>query len=449
MRILQFTAENFKRIRIVEIVPRSRVTQITGRNGQGKTSVLDALWALFGGKAAVPEKPVRKGADRSRLRAVIGDDDGKPLLIATRTIGQDRSTALTIEAAPGSSRPAGTPQAILDTLIGQMTFDPLAFIHADKKTQTDTLRTLVDLGDVNLEAENAAIEHEYAERTDLNRKSKDLRAQAANFSYSPNLPADRIDEQEILGRIETANAQNKDLNRIAEEKRNLGSALANATTALDNNQRGIADFSARIEQLESELRRWRGNLEAGRAIENKLIADVDQAQQAFDAAPDPQMIDTQPTLEELQRAQLTNREIDRRTRARELEAEYVDADRRAAHLTRSIEDRRERKRIALAAAKMPVAGLSFDEQGVTFAGIPLEQLGEAEQIRVGVALAMASNPKLRAVPIARGESLDDEALEMIEKLAEEHNFQVFMARVDTSGKVGIVLHDGVVEKVNE
>src|ERR1700727_1620012 len=111
MRILQFAVENFKRIRIVEIVPTKRVTQLTGKNGQGKTSVLDALWALFAGKKGIPEKPVRRGADKSRLRAGVGDDDGKPLLIATRTIAPDRTTTLSVEAAPGAERIAGTPQA--------------------------------------------------------------------------------------------------------------------------------------------------------------------------------------------------------------------------------------------------------------------------------------------------------------------------------------------------
>ena len=41
MRILKLTAENVKRLKVVEITPRGDLVQISGRNGQGKTSVLE------------------------------------------------------------------------------------------------------------------------------------------------------------------------------------------------------------------------------------------------------------------------------------------------------------------------------------------------------------------------------------------------------------------------
>ena len=35
------------------------------------------------------------------------------------------------------------------------------------------------------------------------------------------------------------------------------------------------------------------------------------------------------------------------------------------------------------------------------------------------------------------------------EMAEEHDFQLILFKVDTSGKVGIVLEDGLVAAVNE
>jgi DNA polymerase III epsilon subunit-like protein len=55
MKIVKLTAENVKRLRAVEITPDDTVQIVTGRNAQGKTSVLDAIWlALCGGPVVDP-----------------------------------------------------------------------------------------------------------------------------------------------------------------------------------------------------------------------------------------------------------------------------------------------------------------------------------------------------------------------------------------------------------
>ena len=514
MRILSFTAENFKKLRVVEIVPKGTVTTITGRNGQGKTSVLDALWALFAGKKAIPEKPVRRGAEKSKLQATLGDDDGKPFLIAKRVISGDRTTSLTIEAARGAERPAGTPQAVLDALIGEMSFDPVEFIRmggdaAGKKRQIEILRSVVKL-DVDLDELNNETRLDYGERTNVNRKIDELRAQVNAMIISPGLPRERVDEEAIRTRKRAANEENAKLAQRIVDKQNLANALQNAEQAAERHSELIKRTTAELQEaeerhprlmadlakaqqvasalpaliataqelkaqvveyaLEDAARATRGYCQAktteGASLvdaiteKRKVLQAADQqqrgvqtavaaAREAYEAAPGGETIDVQQLDEELERAQLTNREIGKRERRDELEREIQQQQAESARLTRAMEAREERKKAALRGAKMPVDGLTFDEAGVFFKGIPLEQLGEAEQIRVGCALAMAANPKLRCVPIAHGESLDDESLALIEALAEEHNFQIFMARVDTSGKVGIVLEDGMVQAVNE
>jgi hypothetical protein len=97
---------------------------------------------------------------------------------------------------------------------------------------------------------------------------------------------------------------------------------------------------------------------------------------------------------------------------------------------------------------MPVEGLTFDENQVLFRGVPLEQMGEAEQILICTRIAMSENPKLRVLPILHGESMDDAMLVKLEEIAEEMDFQILMSLVDTSGKVGFVIEDGMVKTEN-
>ncbi len=75
-------------------------------------------------------------------------------------------------------------------------------------------------------------------------------------------------------------------------------------------------------------------------------------------------------------------------------------------------------------------------------GVPLTQASDAEQLRASLAIAMALNPKLRVIRVRDGSLLDSNAMKIIAEMAETKDFQVWIERVDDSGKVGFVLEDG-------
>ena len=66
------------------------------------------------------------------------------------------------------------------------------------------------------------------------------------------------------------------------------------------------------------------------------------------------------------------------------------------------------------------------------------------RLRVGIALAMKSNPRLRVLRIRDGSLLDDASMATVAEMAEANDFQVWIERVDTSGRVGFVVEDGSV-----
>ena len=165
MKILGLVAENFKKIRVIEINPQGNLVQITGKNGQGKTSVLDSLWfALLGPKANL-EKIVRKGAEKCTVKLDLGE------LIVTRNESANSATP-TLKVQPAKGTTAwDTPQAMLDSLLGELTFDPLEFIHLTPKEQVEMLRKMSKL-DLDVEGINTANKKDYDERTILNREEK-------------------------------------------------------------------------------------------------------------------------------------------------------------------------------------------------------------------------------------------------------------------------------------
>ncbi len=104
-----------------------------------------------------------------------------------------------------------------------------------------------------------------------------------------------------------------------------------------------------------------------------------------------------------------------------------------------------KKADALAKVKFPIDGLGFDDSGVTFYGVPFVQASAAEQLRVSAALAMATDPELRILQVRDGSLLDSDSMAVLEELAAEHDFQVWVEVVDESGSLGIVIEDGSVK----
>ena len=193
MRIVRLTAENVKRLKAVEIQPNGDVVVIAGRNGQGKTSVLDSIWFALGGGAAQKgtQRPIRDGEEQAQVTLDLGD------LVVTRTWKGDKSV-LTVGTQDGATY--NSPQTLLDKLIGRLSFDPLAFTQQDERSQ---LATLLDLVELPFDPDELAAKRKtlYDQRTEVGREIKALEGQLVGLPEASNLPmversaADILEEQ--------------------------------------------------------------------------------------------------------------------------------------------------------------------------------------------------------------------------------------------------------------
>jgi DNA repair exonuclease SbcCD ATPase subunit len=430
-------------LRVVEINPKGRVIQITGKNGQGKSSVIDAIWAGLVGSKAIPEKPVRRGAQKAKIKIDLGE------FKVIRTINEEGGHTLTVENAKGTK--VTSPQAMLDGLLGELTFDPLGFIAKAanettpmlRKRQIETLRKVAKI-ELDIDALNAADAKDYESRTQINRDIKQLEVEVAGITVQEGLPKEKLSEADVLAKLQGANAENQAAQEQFKAKQRLSDASTAARRAIEDNNRAHAQIKDEMVELEAKLIELRLLLEqCEKAKINVLLPNLEQADKAYADAPAGELVDVTALTQELQTVQLTNREIDKRSRREDREKQLRLKRQRADSLTRAIEDRTEQKRTAMQTATMPVAGLTFDENNVMFNGIPIDQLGEGEQIRISTAIAMAANPDLRILRILHGEALDDDSLAILAEMAEANDFQIWMAKVDSSGRVGIVMEDGM------
>lgn len=425
MKIVQFTAENLKKLRAVEIKPDGSIVQITGRNGSGKSSVLDAIFYALAGAKDLPKQPIRKGEQSARVRLDLGE------LIVTRRFTSSGST-LTVEGTNGARFPS--PQRMLDDLLGAICFDPLAFTRMDPRQQFDMLRQVVKL-DVDIDALNGANLRDYEARTEVNRRLKALRAQAAAITVPADLPAQPVNISALLAEMQSAGEANAQL-----EKRKAGRAQArrDADEKMSAATRQREEAARLRKQADECDMRARAFEDDARAIDKKLD----------EAPPLPEPVDTSAMVAQIEDGRRLNAQIEQREKRERIEAEAKKAEDESSALSAAMEARRDEKTAAIARAKMPVEGLSFGDGHVIYRDLPFDQASTAEQLRVSVAIAMAANPKLRVLRIREGSFLDDDSFAVLAEMAQASDYQVWMESVrgigDQSPKV--VMEDGAVRE---
>lgn len=396
MKIISLTAENVKRLKAVEITPDGTMQVITGRNAQGKTSVLDAIWLALGGGTASREtaRPIREGEDTARVTLDLGD------LTVVRTWKGDKTT-LAVTAADGAKY--SSPQKVLDALVGRLSFDPLEFTRLSARDQRDALLDVVDI-DVDLAQLDGQRRTVFDERTEVGRQLKGL---GEIPRLDPSVPAAEVSASDLIEQI---------------------SAAARVADTREQSKR-------RVTSLEEEVNRLSTALKAAREQLAAAWADVEQHQEA---------VDVDALREQLAGIEETNRAVREQAehRRRAAEADRLTEERDA--LTARIDALDKKKADALAAASFPVDGLGFDEDGVTYQGVPFSQASSAEQIRVSLAMAMSLNPKLRVIRILDGSLLDADSLELVRQMATDSDYQVWVERVADGSGVGVVIEDGEV-----
>lgn len=411
MRIISLTAENVKRLRAVEITPDGDVVIVAGRNAQGKTSVLDAIWFALGGGPAQRDtvRPIRDGETDAFAEVDLGD------LVVTRTWSGDKTT-LAVRSGDGARY--SSPQKMLDELVGRLSFDPLGFAQLDARKQLAAMLEVVDLpfDPTQLAATRLG---KFEDRTEVNREIKQLDARLeAMPPINDAIPKEEQSASDVVEQLTKAQAWEQDCRaaerRDEEQERRLVAAQQELAAAQSDRQRAFAEMHAA----------WA----VGQSQPGIVSPEYDVA--ALTARL--------TGIEELNGAIRLNREADALARRR---AELSSA---AHGLGKEIEGIDEYKRVSLEQADMPVPGLGFDDDGVTYQGVPFKQCSSAEQLRVSVAVAMALNPKVRVIRISDGSLLDSDSMRLIAGMAADRDFQVWVERVDESGEVGVVIEDGMV-----
>lgn len=408
MKIIKLSSENIKKLVAVEITPTGDVVKIEGRNDAGKSSVLDSIAMALGGAALIPGVPVRQGQKAGKITVDLGE------MIITRTITASGGGSLTVENTQGAR--FKSPQAMLDKLLGALTFDPLAFEREKPAAQADILRALVGLDVSDLDGQRLRL---YEDRTLKNRDVKALQVHVDSvITYS-----DAPDQEISIAALATALQQ-------AEQ---LQAAATGATKELDA-------FKAQVLRLKDVLHR----AEADRDLARVAFEAADQAVMRTEAALDAhnhavqvaietaeaaaaRVPDTAAIRQTVREAEAVNLQVRTNAQAKAARKMLDDAEAESKALTGQIDQLDAAKAAKIAVAAFPVVGLSISAEGaVLFNGLPFEQASTSARLRVSVAIGLALNSQLKILLVRDGALLDSENLALIAEMATAAGAQVWL-----------------------
>lgn len=434
--IVRLTASNVKRLKAVTISPDGKMVVVGGKNGAGKSSVLDSIAMVLGGKGEVPQVPVRKGADSAEI---IAELDG---IVIRRTIGTDGSSALDIREKDemGKLGPKmASPQSILDKLTGKLTFDPLAFTRLEPRQQGDALRKLVGL---DLTEHDAGRKKLFDERTVLNAEIARLRALVNSMPVHKDVPDEVVSVDGIMEELAEAQTLSKKAAELHEAQMDAERSVKSMGRLAESTREVISGIEAEIKRLTASLEKEQVAL--GQQLDS-LVKLTKQAEEAKVAAATITVPDLSTFQQKLKDAQSANAKIAENNARNKVVTDGRAAVEKADSMTRQLAYMDAKRAEIIASAKYPVQGLEFSDGGVVFNGVPLNQASSAEQLRVSVAIAAAMNPQLKVMLVRDGSLLDANGLTLLGELAEKHDLQVWVERVGEGAECSVIIEDGEVQ----
>lgn len=403
IKINELLIENVKRVKAVQFEPSADgLTIIGGRNGQGKTSVLDAIaWAL-GGNNYKPTVPERDGAlVPPNLHIELSNG-----LVVER---KGKNGTLKVTDPEGNK----SGQQLLNEFVSTLALDLPKFINGSDKDKADSLLKILGIGDVLAQLDTKENQL-YAQRTEVGRIADRKKKAADEMPMYPNVPKEPVSATELIKEQQEILARNGENERKRQDAARYEQILANAQIAFD-------EAKAALQKAEQDCLTARKSAED---LHDESTAELEKNLAEIEA------------LNIKIRANSTKEAAE--VEANNLQQEYDG-------LTGQIESVREERNKLLDSAELPLQGLSVKDGKLIYNGLPWDGMSGSDQLKVATAIVRKLNPQCGFVLMDKLEQMDLETLQEFGAWLKQEGLQVIATRVSTGDECSIIIEDGMVK----
>ena len=403
VKINELLIENVKRVKAVQFEPSADgLTIIGGRNGQGKTSVLDAIaWAL-GGNNYKPSVPERDGAlVPPNLHIELSNG-----LIVER---KGKNSTLKVTDPNGNK----SGQQLLNEFVSTLALDLPKFINGSDKDKADSLLKILGIGDV-LSQLDTKENQLYAQRTEVGRIADRKKKAADEMPMYPNVPKEPVSATELIKEQQEILARNGENERKRQDAARYERMLAETQIAFD-------EAKAALQKAEQDCLTARKSAED---LHDESTAELEKNLAEIEA------------LNIKIRANSTKEAAE--VEANNLQQEYDG-------LTEQIESIREERNKLLDSAELPLPGLSVKDGKLIYNNMPWDGMSGSDQLKVATAIVRKLNPQCGFVLMDKLEQMDLETLQEFGAWLKQEGLQVIATRVSTGDECSIIIEDGMVK----
>lgn len=414
IKINEFQLENVKRIKAVSLCPTENgLTIIGGKNGQGKTSVLDAIaWALGGAKFA-PTTAMREGSVLPpALKVTLSNG-----LTVERT---GKNSTLKVTDAQGNKG----GQQLLDEFIEELALDLPKFMQASNREKAQTLLQIIGVGEelAKLEMEETKL---YNERHGIGVIADQKKKFALEMPFYEGVPKDIITASELIQKQQAILYRNGE-NQKKREK------VQEYSQRLEMLRKSIEDAEFKLHQMREDYS----------ATEENFRIAMSSAEQLVDEST----AEIERSLSEIDATNVKIRaNLDREKASIEADTYKEKYDK----LTENIEDIRKQKQDLLSGADLPLDGLMVENGELKYKGFAWDNMSASEQLKVATAIVRKLKPQCGFVLIDKLEQMDSDTLTEFGKWLEENELQAIATRVSTGEECSIIIEDGQAQEKEE
>lgn len=460
---------------ITETELDGRSVELTGGNGVGKTSVIDALrYALTNNSDR--NIIVKQGETEGEI--LIETDTGLSINRKKRTEKSD------YKSVKENGREIMGPENFLKQLFTPLQLDPVAFTLMDEKSKNRAILDLIEFDwDLNYIREKfgevpAWVNYEqnilevlsdmqsengewFKERQNVNRDIRNKQAFIEDIAKDipENYQAEKWESYDLGGAYKKLE-QMKEINSRIERAKLFHSSYDNKLRKLEadkmievtsaekaiaaEREALLADnerMKAQIKANEDKLTGLSGTLEDKKALaetrfesaKTKLDADMSVADEYIDKQP----VDCSELQEEVSVAEDMRRHLNEYQRMKAMQTELEQLKAKSDEYTRKIELARTLPGTILETAKLPIEGLTVVNGIPLIHGLPVANLSEGEQLSLCVDVAISKPNGLQIILIDGTEKLSSENREKLYSKCHDKGIQFIATRTTDSAEMEV------------